>query len=126
MCVRCKSAVLALQADASEEEISQIFPGISDTFQKLSMEERLLLALGGQHDAAEAPVCEVCMQSGISEISRSVETLRTYVASLNTTIKDNAYLQHFNKNIREVFDYFEFNKELPVILVNRRGEYVIN
>ena len=45
---------------------------------------------------------------------------------LNNTIKDNAYLKHFNKNIREVFDYFEFNKELPVILVNRRGEYVIN
>jgi len=45
---------------------------------------------------------------------------------LNNTIKDNTYLQHFNKNIREVFDYFEINKELPVILVNRRGEYVIN
>ena len=38
---------------------------------------------------------------------------------LNNNIKDNTYLQHFNKNIREVFDFFEANKELPVILVNR-------
>ncbi len=45
---------------------------------------------------------------------------------LNNNIKDNTYLQHFNKNIREVFDFFEANKELPVILVNRRGEYVVN
>ena len=45
---------------------------------------------------------------------------------LNTTIKENVYLQKFNKNIREVFDYFEMNKQLPIILVNKRGEYVIN
>ena len=36
------------------------------------------------------------------------------------------YLQKFNKNIKEVFDYFELQKELPVILINRKGEYVIN
>ena len=45
---------------------------------------------------------------------------------LNTTIKDNAYLQKFNKNIREVFDYFELKKEIPIIMVNKKGEYVIN
>jgi murein L,D-transpeptidase YafK len=45
---------------------------------------------------------------------------------LSNTIKDNAYLQQFNKNIREVFDYFETKKELPVILVNKKGEYLIN
>ncbi len=45
---------------------------------------------------------------------------------LNTTIKENVYLQKFNKNIREVFDYFEINKQLPIILVNKRGEYVVN
>jgi murein L,D-transpeptidase YafK len=50
----------------------------------------------------------------------------TSLEYLNNNIKDNTYLQHFNKNIREVFDFFEANKELPVILVNRRGEYVVN
>jgi murein L,D-transpeptidase YafK len=45
---------------------------------------------------------------------------------LNNAIKDNVYLQNFNKNIKEVFDYFETQKELPVILINRKGEYVIN
>jgi len=45
---------------------------------------------------------------------------------LNATIKENIYLQKFNKNIREVFDYFEINKQLPIILVNKRGEYVVN
>jgi murein L,D-transpeptidase YafK len=45
---------------------------------------------------------------------------------LNNTIKDNAYLQHFNQNIKEVFDYFETEKELPVIMVNRKGDYVVN
>ena len=51
---------------------------------------------------------------------------KTSLDYLNTTIKDNSYLQQFNKNIREVFDYFEEQKELPIILVNRRGEYVVN
>ena len=45
---------------------------------------------------------------------------------LSNTIKDNAYLLQFNKNIREVFDYFEANKQLPVIMVNKKGEYVLN
>ena len=45
---------------------------------------------------------------------------------LNNSIKDKANLQKFNKNIKVVFDYFETQKELPVILINRRGEYVIN
>lgn len=45
---------------------------------------------------------------------------------LNNTIKDNGYLQQFNKNIREVFDYFEAKKQLPIIMVNKKGEYVLN
>ena len=45
---------------------------------------------------------------------------------LTDNIKNNAYLQQFNKNIKEVFDYFELKKQLPVILVNRKGEYVLN
>ena len=45
---------------------------------------------------------------------------------LENSMKDNAYLQHFNSNIKEVFDYFETKKELPVILINRKGDYVVN
>lgn len=45
---------------------------------------------------------------------------------LAATIKDNAYLQQFNKNIKEVFDYFETKKQLPIIMVNKKGEYVYN
>ena len=45
---------------------------------------------------------------------------------LENSMKDNSYLQQFNANIKEVFDYFEQKKELPIILVNRKGEYVVN
>lgn len=45
---------------------------------------------------------------------------------LDNSIKDNGYLKAFNANIRGVYDYFEAKKELPVIMVNRRGEYVVN
>lgn len=45
---------------------------------------------------------------------------------LENSMKDNAYLQHFNSNIKEVFDYFETKKELPIILINRKGDYVVN
>ncbi len=45
---------------------------------------------------------------------------------LNASIKNNKYLQEFNSNIKEVFDYFEAKKQLPVIMVNRKGEYVLD
>ena len=45
---------------------------------------------------------------------------------LMEAMKQNAYLQQFNANIKEVFDYFEQKKELPVIMVNKKGEYVLN
>lgn len=45
---------------------------------------------------------------------------------LNETIKNNAYLQAFNANIKSAFDYFETKKQLPVIMVNKKGEYVFN
>jgi len=45
---------------------------------------------------------------------------------LNTTIKNNPALQDFNHHIREVFDYFETKKQLPVIMVNKKGEYVMD
>jgi murein L,D-transpeptidase YafK len=45
---------------------------------------------------------------------------------LNTTIKDNAYLQMFSNNIKPAFDFFETKKQLPIIMVNQKGEYVFN
>ncbi len=45
---------------------------------------------------------------------------------LNTSIEHNDYLKTFNANIRQVFDFFEVKKQLPVIMVNKRGEYVVN
>lgn len=39
--------------------------------------------------------------------------------------KDDRMYQKFAINIKEVYDYFELNKKLPVITVNFRGEYVI-
>ncbi len=51
---------------------------------------------------------------------------KTSLDYLNNTIKDNLSLQLFNKNIKGVFDFFELKKEIPVILINKKGEYVIN
>ncbi|MFZ1527510.1 MAG: L,D-transpeptidase family protein [Ferruginibacter sp.] len=45
---------------------------------------------------------------------------------LNSSIENNDYLKAFNANIRQVFDFFEAKKQLPVIMVNKRGEYVVN
>lgn len=45
---------------------------------------------------------------------------------LNSAIENNDYLKAFNGNIRQVFDYFESKKQIPVIMVNRKGEYVVN
>jgi len=45
---------------------------------------------------------------------------------LNTTIRNNPALQDFNHHIKEVFDYFEVKKQLPVIMVNKKGEYVMD
>ena len=45
---------------------------------------------------------------------------------LSNAIKEDESLIKFNKNLREVFDYFELKKNIPVILVNRKGEYVLN
>jgi murein L,D-transpeptidase YafK len=45
---------------------------------------------------------------------------------LDIAMKDNTNLQQFNSNIKEVFTYFEAKKELPIIMVNKKGEYVLN
>ena len=44
---------------------------------------------------------------------------------LSKAIKDDKDYQHFEVKIKEVYDYFEQYKKLPLISVNKRGEYVI-
>jgi len=44
--------------------------------------------------------------------------------ALNKASKDDPTYQHFSARLKEVFDYFEQNKKLPLISVNKKGEYV--
>lgn len=45
---------------------------------------------------------------------------------LEQTTEGNATLKKFAFKLKEVFDFFEEKKQLPLISVNRKGEYVIN
>lgn len=45
---------------------------------------------------------------------------------LQTFTDRNDHLKTFNENIRQVFDYFETKKQLPIIMVNQEGNYVLN
>lgn len=45
---------------------------------------------------------------------------------LNTTAKKNHQLQQFALQLREAFDRFEEKKQLPVILVNKKGQYLFD
>jgi murein L,D-transpeptidase YafK len=45
---------------------------------------------------------------------------------LTQTTKENQSLQHFDITLKDAFDYFEDKKELPVIMIDKKGEYVIN
>ncbi len=44
---------------------------------------------------------------------------------LARTTKDNQDLQRFAIKIKEVFDYFEEKKKLPLIFINKKGDYVV-
>ena len=44
----------------------------------------------------------------------------------NAVITKVPSLAHFSNNIRIVYDYFESRRQLPFIMVNNKGEYVIN
>jgi murein L,D-transpeptidase YafK len=52
------------------------------------------------------------------DVPKSVEYL------IKVSNEDKIY-QKFAINIKEVFDYFQFNKKLPIIAVNAKGEYVV-
>lgn len=52
-------------------------------------------------------------------VKKSSEYLGMYTAA-------NESLLRFNTNLRQVYDYFEKHKKLPVIMVNGKGDYVVN
>ena len=43
---------------------------------------------------------------------------------LAKTSKDDLTYQKFSGRLKEIFDYFELNKKLPLISINKKGEYV--
>lgn len=45
---------------------------------------------------------------------------------LNAATKENQSLHTFAISLKGAFDYFEAKKQLPVILVNKKGQYIIN
>ena len=45
---------------------------------------------------------------------------------LNSATKKNQQLQQFALQLREAYDKFEEKKQLPVVMVNRRGQYVFD
>ena len=40
--------------------------------------------------------------------------------------KDNQQLQKFAVSLKSAFDYFEEKRQLPLILVNKKGQYIVN
>ena len=45
---------------------------------------------------------------------------------LTETMQSNITINRFILSLKDVFDYFETNKKLPLIMVNKNGDYVIN
>ena len=45
---------------------------------------------------------------------------------LNLFVKEKEEFQKFASNIKQVYSYFEEKKQLPVIMVNKKGEYIID
>lgn len=53
----------------------------------------------------------------------NVKKSADYLAEIT---KASAVMQDFSNNLKEAFDYFEEKKQVPVILVNKKGQYLIN
>ena len=45
---------------------------------------------------------------------------------LANTIRDKEYLKKFEDRLKEIYEYFNEKKQIPVVLINRKGEYVID
>lgn len=44
---------------------------------------------------------------------------------LNNNTSSNTYLKEFSASLKHVYDKFELSKEIPVVLINKSGEYLI-
>lgn len=51
--------------------------------------------------------------------------VKASLAYLARTTKGNQPLQKFAINLKEAYDYFETNKKLPVVIVDKDGNYII-
>ncbi len=47
------------------------------------------------------------------------------VAYLDKLVKDDAELKQFEGRLKQVFDYFEVTKQLPILAVNNKGHYLL-
>jgi murein L,D-transpeptidase YafK len=45
---------------------------------------------------------------------------------LNNMTRNDKELMTFSMRMKEAFDYFEKNKQIPLIMVNKKGEYLLN
>ncbi|MBA2250923.1 MAG: L,D-transpeptidase family protein [Chitinophagaceae bacterium] len=51
---------------------------------------------------------------------------RKSVAYLNMAIKNNQSLQKFAIRLKDAYDKFEATKQLPIVMVNKKGEYLVD
>jgi beclin len=71
-CVRCQSVMLCIKEDVDVAEVNEVFKDLPTTG---SLIDRILLAATFQ-GASDAPLCEICMQSAVSELCKEIETLK--------------------------------------------------
>ena len=57
----------------------------------------------------------------IFPIRYNVEKSKEFLTKVS---KDDADYQKFSGRLKEVFDYFEENKKIPLITINKKGEYI--
>jgi murein L,D-transpeptidase YafK len=53
-------------------------------------------------------------------------TVEKSVKFLESLTKDDPDLKRFSNSMEDAFDYFEKHKQLPVVLIGEKGEYIIN
>ena len=59
----------------------------------------------------------------IFPIRYNVQRSASYLSNMT---KDDAYLKRFSDRLSDAFYYFEKHKQLPVVMINEKGEYNIN
>jgi len=47
------------------------------------------------------------------------------VAYLEKVMKDDPDLKNFEKSLKQVYDYFEVTRQIPIVGVNTKGEYIV-